>query len=101
MLGVEIAAQVEPLRPAEGSQPGERVFFGEDGSEQPVPESPNKVRMPATSIHFAQAFVMFCKAINGYVSQFRSYCDCVVVASAQKHIASSVFIVLIYASFKT
>lgn len=50
--------QVEPLRPAEGSQPGERVFFGEDGSEQPAPESPNKVRMPTTSVHFAQALAL-------------------------------------------
>lgn len=36
--------QVEPLRPPEGSQPGERVFFGEGGDNQPPPETPNKVR---------------------------------------------------------
>jgi len=34
---------VEPLRPAEASEPGERVFFGDDGANQPDPESPNKV----------------------------------------------------------
>lgn len=36
--------QVEPLRPPEGSQPGERVFFGEGSDNQPPPETPNKVR---------------------------------------------------------
>ncbi len=34
---------MEPLRPAEASEPGERVFFGDDGANQPDPESPNKV----------------------------------------------------------
>jgi len=36
--------QVEPLRPPEGSQPGERVFFGEGSDNQPPPETPNKIQ---------------------------------------------------------
>ena len=34
---------VEPLSPPEGAATGERVYFGEDGADQPEAESPNKV----------------------------------------------------------
>ena len=39
---------VEPLRPPAGAATGERVFFGEDGADQPEAESPNKVLHPCT-----------------------------------------------------
>ena len=34
---------VEPLTPPVEAAVGERIFFGEDGADQPDAESPNKV----------------------------------------------------------
>ena len=34
---------VEPLRPAEGSNAGQRVWFGEDGQTQAAPFEPNRI----------------------------------------------------------
>ena len=35
---------VEPLIPPTEAAVGERIYFGEDGADQPEAESPNKVR---------------------------------------------------------
>ena len=37
---------VEPLQPPAGAATGERVYFGDDGADQPEAESPNKVAAP-------------------------------------------------------
>ena len=37
--------QVEPLSPPEAAQPGQRIHFGEHGTSQPEPMSPNQVHV--------------------------------------------------------
>ena len=39
----EAHEHVEPLTPPAGCSPGERIFFGQDGSDQPAPMTPNQV----------------------------------------------------------
>ncbi len=53
---------VEPLTPPEGAAPGERVFFGDGGQDQPEAESPNKVSVvvhgagPAYSVQVSRPY---------------------------------------------